>query len=254
MHWTIHRYEVVESTNDVACELLESGEGSLPFVVIADSQTRGRGRGSNSWWSDEGSLTATLAIDPVAQGLSPLHEPRIALATAVAIIEAMPWDFPNNRRPGIRWPNDVEVEGRKLGGILPERVETQAGSKLLIGIGINIHTNLFDAPEEIQRMAVSLAELRGTCGTSSEILGSILHQLDRILPKLSANDQGLARRWAELDTLRGETVRVDLGTRVLTGIGRGIDAEGALVLLTDEGEIHLFGGRVLRAGNSSSSS
>ena len=254
MRWSIHRYEVVESTNDVARALLESGEEPLPLVVITDHQTRGRGRSTNPWWSDEGSLTFTRAIDPAAYGMSPLHEPRLALATAVAIIEAIAPEPPKCNRLGIRWPNDVEVEGRKLGGILPERVETPAGSRLLIGIGINIHTNFFVAPEEIQRMAVSLAELQGTCGTLTEILGSILHQLDLILPKLSANDQGLARRWAELDTLRGETVRVDLGTRVLTGIGRGIDAEGALVLLTDEGEIHLFGGRVLRAGKSSSSS
>ncbi len=254
MRWSIHRYRVVESTNDVARALVEAGEKPLPFVVITDHQTRGRGRSTNPWWSDEGSLTFTLAIDPAAYGMSPLHEPRLALATAVAIIEAIAHELPTSNRPGIRWPNDVEVDGRKLGGILPERVETTTGSRLLIGIGMNIHTNLFGAPEEIRGMAVSLADLCGTCRTRSEILGSILQQLELILPKLSANDQGLATRWAELDTLRGETVRVDLGTSVLTGIGRGIDAEGALVLITDEGESRLFGGRVLRAGNSSSRS
>ena len=60
--------------------------------------------------------------------------------------------------PGIRWPNDVEVDGRKLGGILPERVMTPNGPRVLIGIGLNVLTRVGDAPAEVGKMAVALAD------------------------------------------------------------------------------------------------
>ena len=99
---------------------------ALPLAVWAKSQTRGRGRGSHRWWSDAGSLTFTLAIDPAAHGLAVEHEPKLALATAVAVIEALTSSSSVKPSIGIRWPNDLEVDGRKLGGILPERVDDRS--------------------------------------------------------------------------------------------------------------------------------
>src|SRR5438105_2434385 len=131
------RRDVVESTSDLARELVVAGAGELPLAVWARRQTRGRGRGTNLWWSDEGSLTFTIALDPAAHGLRPELEPRLALATAVVVIDAIvPLDLA--QPPGIRWPNDIEAGGRKLAGILPERVETPRGPRLLIGIGLNV--------------------------------------------------------------------------------------------------------------------
>src|SRR5207237_728418 len=103
------------------------------------------------WWSDGGSLTFTIALDPSAHGLRSEHEPRLALATAVAIIDAIAsWGL--SEVPGIRWPNDIEVGGRKLGGILPERLDTPMGPRLLIGIGVNVASQMADAPEAVRRM------------------------------------------------------------------------------------------------------
>ena len=95
-------------------------------------------------------------------------------------------------------------------------------------------------------MAASLSDFQETTRSPSEILHSILDRWDSVLPRLAADDPDLAGRWAELDMLRGETVRVDLGPSIVTGIGRGIDPEGALVLRTKDGEARLYGGRVLR--------
>src|SRR4051812_18140942 len=78
----------LESTSDLARELLASG-AALPMAVRARRQTRGRGRGTNAWWSDEGSLTVTVALDPAAHGLSLSHEPRLALAGAVALVDVL---------------------------------------------------------------------------------------------------------------------------------------------------------------------
>ncbi len=130
----------------------------LPLVVLANRQTQGRGRGTNWWWSDEGSLTFTLALDPSAHGLTAMHEPRLALAAAVAVVDATRPYVPPQATLGIRWPNDIEAGNRKLGGILPERVETAGGVRILIGVGLNVRTRLEDAPPEVRRMAATLAE------------------------------------------------------------------------------------------------
>ena len=127
--------EEVESTSDRAAHLVRSGDVALPLCVWARRQTRGRGRGTRSWWSDSGSMTFTLAIDPEAHGLVCESEPKLALATAVAVIEALAELGFGSPALGIRWPNDLEAGGRKLGGILPERVETDHGRRVLIGAG-----------------------------------------------------------------------------------------------------------------------
>jgi len=78
------------------------------------------------------------------------------------------------------------------------------------------------------------------------LLAAVLAGLASVLPRLAGDDPALADRWADLDLLRGQTVRVDLGPRVVSGVAAGVDLEGAL-LIASEGETHrLFGGRVLR--------
>ncbi len=239
----------VDSTSDRARELVLDGGPALPLLVWARSQSRGRGRGSRRWWSDRGSLTFTVAIDPQLYGLSLVHEPRIALATAVAIIDALGDLALAVPSIGIRWPNDLEAAGGKLGGILSEQIETERGRRLLIGIGLNVLSDLGGAPAEVRRMAVSLAELRDEPLSEElipQFLTAILTRLESVLVQLASDDASLAKRWEQLDHLRDRWVTVDLGASIVAGWGRGIDAEGALCLEVDNRRTRLFGGQVLR--------
>ena len=136
--------------------ILREGSHELPLAVWAQRQTSGRGRGENQWWSDEGSLTFTIALAPESHGLLVHQEPRLALMTAVAVIEAIETLGLPAQGIGIRWPNDIEVGGRKLGGILPERVEMDKGHRLLLGVGLNVLTRVDLAPPAVGRMAMSL--------------------------------------------------------------------------------------------------
>ncbi len=243
--------EELESTSDLARSLLQSGLSPLPLLVRARRQTQGRGRGENVWWSDTGSLTFTIGLDAAEWGLSLAHEPRIALAAAVAVIDAVAPFVPPGKTLGVRWPNDVEVSGRKLAGILPERVESPNGSRVLIGIGLNVMTRLDDAPAEVRRMAASLFEDASPVDLDPNVdgvLAALLAGLEAVLPRLARDDPSLAEHWASLDMLRGRPVRVDLGPRIVAGMGAGIDAEGALLLDVGTETIRLFGGRVLRDG------
>lgn len=242
---TLIEREVVESTNDLARELALDVENELPLAIRADRQTRGRGRGTHAWWSDPGSLTFTLLIDPRAHGLGPEHEPMLALAMAVAIIDAVEPLGP--REPlGLRWPNDVETAGRKLGGILPERVETSFGPRLAIGAGLNVATDLSQAPAEVRGMASSLHEVCARPVNATELFHAILERFGRVIVRLARQDPSLAARWGGLDTLRGCWTQVDLGPRIVAGIGRGIDSAGALCLEHEGTLLRLFGGQVLR--------
>jgi len=243
------RRPLVDSTNDLARSMLLQGLDELPFLIWAGRQTLGRGRGENQWWSDEGSLTFTLVLDPAAHGLRIDQEPRLALMTAVAVIEAISALGLTDPGIGIRWPNDIEVNGRKLGGILPERVETRLGHRLLIGIGLNVLTRIDQAPPDVQRMATSLSALQLQPlepSFLSGFLAAILRQFERALYRMAADDPGLAEQWDRLNLLRDQVVRIALGPRVISGKVHEIDAQGALGVHDGQQLHHLFGGQVLR--------
>src|SRR5262249_48217465 len=150
----------VDSTSDRAAELVRRGGMRLPLCVWARRQTRGRGRGDHSWWSDSGSLTFTLAIDPAAHGVAGDSEPKLALATAVAVIEALVGLGFGGPALGTGGQNEGEVEGRKRGGILPELMDAAHGHRVLIGAGINVSTDPAAMPAEIRQIATSLSAIR----------------------------------------------------------------------------------------------
>jgi BirA family biotin operon repressor/biotin-[acetyl-CoA-carboxylase] ligase len=246
---TLLALDEVDSTSDRAAELVREGIVALPLAVWARRQTCGRGRGSHSWWSDAGSLTFTLAIDPRAHGLAVESEPKLALASAVAMIKALEELELGLPSLGIRWPNDLELGGRKLGGILPERIETERGHRVLIGVGLNVLTDLAEAPASVHTMATSLARLHARPLDQQvlrALLAAFLRQFESVLTRLAGGDPGLAAEWDRLDLLRGQWVRVDLGARTVAGWGRGIDQDGALCLDDGQERLCLFGGQVLR--------
>jgi BirA family biotin operon repressor/biotin-[acetyl-CoA-carboxylase] ligase len=247
---TLLTFDELDSTSDQAARRIREGDVELPMAVWARRQTRGRGRGSHAWWSDTGSLTFTLALDPKAHGLKIESEPKLALATAVALIDALENLGFGSPSLGIRWPNDLEVGGRKLGGILPERIETKIGHRLLIGVGLNVTTRFEDAPSDVRAMATSLAALLDRPLDESvfpRVLAEALRQFDRVLRQVVEVDPSLASRWIQLDLLRDRHVRVDLGTQIVTGRGCGIENDGALCLDDGRGKLRLFGGQVLRS-------
>jgi BirA family biotin operon repressor/biotin-[acetyl-CoA-carboxylase] ligase len=168
---------------------------------------------------------------------------------AVAVIEAISALKLNDPGIGIRWPNDIEVGGRKLGGILPERVELEHGHRLLIGIGLNVLTRTHLGPTAVQQIATSLSALQTQPLEPlflPRFLSAILVQFERALYRLAEDDPELARQWDRLNLLRDQTIRVALGPRVIEGKVQAIDAQGALCVHDGQQLHRLFGGQVLR--------
>ena len=249
--WTVERFDTLDSTNDEARRRVLAAAPSGRTVIWADRQTKGRGRGSNVWWSDEGSLTFTLAIDPRHERIEPSQEPLMALVSAsscVRVVERL-----LGRAISIRWPNDIEIDGRKLAGILVERVETPTGPWLLIGIGINVSSNLDVAGTAIRTRATSLAESglgrirpdtrrRWRLYVLLKLLSEVAYQVDGL-----SNDSDPLSDFFELrDSLAGQAVRIQQGEKVIEGRGCGINPDGSLRLMTDGGLTAIYGGQVLR--------
>ena len=169
-----------------------------------------------------------MILDPRAIGLTLVQESRVALTVATSLVGAIRASY-QYCRPGIRWPNDIEVGGRKLGGILPERSESADGPRLLIGIGLNVRTRLEDAPDEVRRMAATLAEWDEKVPSSDPItslLRGILARFRYPLASLAVDGDDQPRRWNQLDQLAGSSVRVAVGPEVIEGVADGIDRSG----------------------------
>ena len=211
-------FRITDSTNERARELASSGapHGTL---VTADEQSAGRGRQGRTWTA---APRSALLMSVVVRDL----RETLPLVAAVAICEALPLDC------AIKWPNDIWVKERKLAGILVE-ARPQEGWAVL-GIGLNVRTTEF--PEELRETATSLL-LEGVDLTAEAVLERALAALSDWLPRSTAD---VLEAWRARDALLGRPVRWANGS----GVGRGVDETGALLVDTADGRVALQAGEV----------
>lgn len=217
----VEAYESIGSTNDRALELAADPRNAFA-VVIADRQTQGRGRRGATWHSPAGSGLWMSTVLPWSRP-APHVTLLVGLAVAVAIEIAT-----RRLRVAIKWPNDLVVGRRKLGGVLCE----SAGAAVVAGIGINLRP-LGDAPpEDVSQRATSLEEEVGISLSPSELAGLIVGSLKRLAREGTALDPGVLEDLAARDSLLGATVDSDEHG---PGVARGIDPSGALLLERPDG-------------------
>ena len=240
------------STNDRARQLV-AGTGDpraarveTPCLVLTESQTAGRGRGEHCWWSEAGALTFSVLLRAELQDLPVENWPSVSLLTALSVIDAL--TEPMRPLPlGLRWPNDVYAGGRKICGILPERVGAAGKTTLVLGIGINVNNRTANAPAEVRSIATSMIEATGTEFDLTDVLVQVLQQLQRRVRRLASLDPRLPMEWNELSLLTGQRVRLELGSTSVAGICRGIDSVGRIQLETAHGLQAYASGVVVRS-------
>ena len=227
----LHLFASVSSTNSL---LLASAAEGAPegTVFLADEQTAGRGRSDHSWHSASGE---GLYLSALVKPSLPLRDALLlSLATGLAAAHAI--EEVTNLKIDLRWPNDLMLAGKKLGGILVETAsETGADAPLryaVIGIGINVHQRAF--PPELTALATSLGLETDTRATSREAL---LIALDLELTHLEnrSDQNALLARFAERSSwVRGKRVHVpEQGS--YTGTTAGLDSRGFLLVDADDG-------------------
>jgi BirA family biotin operon repressor/biotin-[acetyl-CoA-carboxylase] ligase len=237
-----HFYSV-DSTNAFALRLLAHGR-HVPdgTVVLAESQTAGRGRMGRSWHSEpENGLYLSLVLRPA---VSPALAPLFTLGCAVALHNAV--ERIARVDADIKWPNDLLAGGKKIAGILAEiHADLDRIHFLVVGAGLNVNHTAF--PEDIRERATSLRLVSGHVHSRLEILVDFLEQFEVLLIRLnSEGSTAIVSEWTRHSSFaEGRRVAVADGPRAVEGITRGLNPFGALRIETAGGRIEeLYSGEV----------
>jgi BirA family biotin operon repressor/biotin-[acetyl-CoA-carboxylase] ligase len=222
----IYYFPQIGSTMDAARELAKKGAGE-GIIVIAEVQTRGRGRLSREWLSPEGGIYFTIILRPK---ISPAYAPRVNLMAATAVAATIKKLF--GLRAELKWPNDVLIAGKKVCGILAEMdAEMDVVNCVNVGIGINANTSI----PQFEKTVTSLRDVLGRVISRKELLTALLVEIERRLPSLMKAD--LLEEWKKLSATLNRDVRISsLGEEVI-GQAIDIDATGALILKSKDGSL-----------------
>lgn len=224
------------STNADAFRLAENGaiEGT---VVLADSQTGGKGRRGRLWSSPAGvNLYCSVILRPA---IMPHEAPQLTFLSAVAVARAI--ELTTRLTPEIKWPNDLLISGKKVAGLLNEMsAETDGINFVILGIGVNLNMTADQFPGDLRHPATSLLLESGIRVDRSRFTGTMLNELDRLYTDFLAHGFGPVREeWQQRCNANGHQVLVsDSGTECTGGRFVGIDSDGAMLLRSDEGTMH----------------
>jgi BirA family biotin operon repressor/biotin-[acetyl-CoA-carboxylase] ligase len=234
--------ESVTSTNDTAMDIGLRRNDPEGIVVVADAQSRGRGRHGRSWVSPPGvNLYFTVLL---RMPLPVKDSQHIVFMAAVAAVTAIR-DF-TGLKAEIRWPNDILINGRKAGGILIDMKSDSVRKDIIaLGIGINVNQSLKMLPEELREGATSIKRERGSDVDRAGLFGGVLAQLESCYKIFLSGDKAvIINEWLSLDSTIGRTVTVEYVSASsgadgsISGIAEGIDDSGRLLVRLSSGGLH----------------
>lgn len=243
-------HESIDSTNTLAMELAEKG---VPHgtVIIADRQLKGKGRLGRTWFSPpKGNIYMSVIVRPE---IEPKDATLLTIMSAISCARAV--RNSTGIEAKIKWPNDLMVSERKLGGILTEMKSDQDRIVFaVIGIGINVNVRLDMFPNDVRAVAASVIEELGRKETTplrpplarvgwggekisrTLIIAAILNELERWFKVLIKGSRiQLINEWRKLSSTLGRKVKVVSGKDSFTGIAEDIDDEGMLILRLPSG-------------------
>jgi BirA family transcriptional regulator, biotin operon repressor / biotin---[acetyl-CoA-carboxylase] ligase len=221
-----------DSTNRVGMELAFAGEEE-GAVILAEEQTAGRGRAGRKWHSEQGTgIYVTLLLRP---RISPVQAPLLTMLAGLSLHSAILAQTGLNAE--LKWPNDILVQGKKLGGILTEmHAEPSQVRFVIVGIGLNVNQEKF--PPELSSMATSLRKESGKTHSRLELLVRLLREFETDYNRfLREGPSYVVGRFAEVSQFpNGKRVRVDTGRNTYSGQTAGLSADGLLLVMKDDGE------------------
>ena len=235
--------ESVDSTNNFAKKI--SNEGAADgTVVIAEEQTGGKGRLERKFFSPKfKSILFSLILRP---NCLPKDAPKFTLTAAVAIILAMK-KF--NLDAGIKWPNDILFENKKVVGILTEMsAEIERVNFIIIGVGINANISAEEFPDDIKKIAASLSEMNGGKNISRvKFFRAVLEEFDKLYAEINSNGfKKIFDLWKKFNITLGQEIKIISaeGGEIFFGKAIDIDKDGALIVKTSDGLKTFYAGDV----------
>ncbi|MEK3886050.1 biotin--[acetyl-CoA-carboxylase] ligase [Bacillus sp. FSL K6-3431] len=231
----ILHFDTIDSTQTKANEEARNGapEG---MIIIAEEQTNGRGRMARQWHSSKHKgIWMSLVLRP---NLSPDKAPQFTLITAIAVARAI--EEATGIEPEIKWPNDILFKGKKMTGILTElQAEADKINFIIIGIGLNVNQETIDFPEDVRKIATSLAIENGGKVSRVVLLQYILKNFEKYYQLYVEKGFGpLKVIWESYVMSIGKSIIARTITGEIAGKALGITEEGVLKVEDDNGKIH----------------
>jgi BirA family biotin operon repressor/biotin-[acetyl-CoA-carboxylase] ligase len=221
-------YENIASTQDTARQIALDGH-LLPFAVIAETQSEGRGRRGKSWDSPSGGLWLTLAL--AVPSAETVRQSAMVAAHAVASVVLTETGV----RTLLKWPNDLLVKRRKVCGILAETLVQSGTTTLLVGIGVNVNNVV--PPDQLPR-AASLREELGRTIDLRHLCASVLNMVELDMNTLILRGFDTFCTWMDANlALRDELVTVEFNDQRESGRVAGLSRTGALLLKNPDGSL-----------------
>ncbi len=241
----LRHLEITGSTNDEAQRWAMEG-APHGAVVRADEQTQGRGRQGRDWCSPAGlGLYLSLVLRPDIE-LSQV--PQLTMLAALGAARAIEGEtkLPAN----VKWPNDIILRGRKIGGVLsearPHQENPQRVEFAIVGIGLNVNFSRQDLPRDAKIPATSLYMETGHVRPLEDVISTLLHETETLYDEYSAGAwPKLRAEFAHRDILQGQVVRVEATSETYHGEADGIDEDGTLLVRTSDGVRRVVAGDVL---------
>lgn len=235
--WPVSVVATIDSTNAEVFRRLESG-AQAPFVLLAECQTAGRGRRGRIWVSPFAQNLYCSLVLRVDGGMSQVE----ALSLTVGLAVARSLQALGVSSVGLKWPNDVLLDGRKLSGILLELVGDPADfCHVVIGIGINVNMPP-EAAASIDQPWASLRQCLGVLVDRNQLASELLRQLHIHLGRhWQGGFAALREEWEALHVWRGRAVTLTAGQNAIDGMVLGVDVRGG-IRLSVEGREQVFSG------------
>jgi BirA family biotin operon repressor/biotin-[acetyl-CoA-carboxylase] ligase len=241
-------YRALGSTNEVGKQLADSGapEGTL---IVAEEQTRGRGRFGRAWHSPpKCGLYFTLILRPP---VPPPRTPALSIIAALSVVEALRglWEI----EPLTKWPNDVLLNRKKVCGILTELLTRGNGvDSVIVGVGINVNHKEEDFPKNLRNQATSIRiEVGREVSRLSTLRRFLLEFEGGYLRFLESGLGSFREHYRRCSAVLGRSVKIRYGNKMLSGTAEDIGEEGSLVLRKGGRRVILPAGEITRLGGSS---
>lgn len=221
--WNIEKFDEVTSTNDVAKQKSEYNNDKL--IIVADSQTNGRGRRGNKWISQKGNLFFSQLF------ASQVNISHLVFVSSLSLVETIKSFFPK-ADIAIKWPNDILLNEKKTAGIL---IETTDNEMTIIGIGLN----MISQPEETQTIyPVTNLNVLGKID-NYKFLYKYLENFDKNYIICQDNFAFIREKWLDYAARLNQKIKVKRKDNIDEGIFCGIDEQGLLLLKQDDKQIKI---------------
>ncbi len=227
---TLHHYDELPSTNAKAFELAHEG-GFHGEVIVTEHQTAGKGRRGRAWVSPAGKNLALSVI--LRPDIAPARAPELTLVAAVALTETL---RDSGVEASIKWPNDVQIAGRKVAGILTElSADVERVHFVVLGIGVNLNTDAADFPPDVAEIATSVSLNRSSPVHRALFTAALLAKLEQWLDTWTEEGfEPVRASWRAMASTLGQEVLVRADNKELRGFAEDIDSTGALLLRVGE--------------------